>query len=139
MTALEISLLSYGLHRLSKSQQSYWFSLRSNTSFFSCCFKNFLFLFNFQQFVCFCFYKFIYLLIIYFWLHWVFVAARGPSLVVASGGCSSWWCNGFSCGTWALGTWASVVVARGLSCSMACGIFQDQDSNPCPLHWQADS
>ena len=49
------------------------------------------------------------------------------------------------------GTRASVVVARGLysagsifgvhglSCSMACGIFPDQDSNPCPLHWQADS
>ena len=29
------------------------------------------------------FYKFIY-----FWLHWVFVAARGPSLVAASGGYS---------------------------------------------------
>ena len=22
---------------------------------------------------------------------------------------------------------------------MACGIFPDQESNPCPLHWQADS
>ena len=27
----------------------------------------------------------------------------------------------------------------GLSCSSACGIFLDQGSNPCPLHWQADS
>ena len=26
-----------------------------------------------------------------------------------------------------------------LSCSAACGIFSDQGSNPCPLHWQADS
>ena len=26
-----------------------------------------------------------------------------------------------------------------LSCSVACGIFLDQGSNPCPLHWQADS
>ena len=25
------------------------------------------------------------------------------------------------------------------SCSAACGIFLDQGSNPCPLHWQADS
>ena len=25
------------------------------------------------------------------------------------------------------------------SCSAACGIFPDQGSNPCPLHWQADS
>ena len=34
---------------------------------------------------------------------------------------------------------ASVVVVPGLSCSEACGIFLDQGSNPCPLHWQADS
>ena len=33
----------------------------------------------------------------------------------------------------------SVIVAHGLSCSAACGIFPDQGSNPCPLHWQADS
>ena len=33
----------------------------------------------------------------------------------------------------------SVVVAHGPSCSVACGIFPDQGSNPCPLHWQADS
>ena len=33
----------------------------------------------------------------------------------------------------------SVVVAHGLSCSAACGIFPDQGSNPCPLHQQADS
>ena len=34
---------------------------------------------------------------------------------------------------------ASVVVVHGLSCSAACGIFPDQGSNPCLLHWQADS
>ena len=40
---------------------------------------------------------FIYInLFIYFWLHWVFVAARGLSLVAASGGYSSLWCMGFS-------------------------------------------
>ena len=33
----------------------------------------------------------------------------------------------------------SVVVAHGPSCSVACGILPDQGSNPCPLHWQADS
>ena len=33
----------------------------------------------------------------------------------------------------------SVVVAHGPSCSAVCGILPDQDSNPCPLHWQADS
>ena len=49
-------------------------------------------------------------------------------------------CSGFSCcGARALGARASVVVAHGLSCSMTCGIFPDQGSNPCPLHWQADS
>ena len=67
------------------------------------------------------------------------------------------------CGARALGVWASVVAVRGLSscgsvvvarglqsagsvvvapglcCSVACGVFPDQGSNPCPLHWQADS
>ena len=33
----------------------------------------------------------------------------------------------------------SAIVAHGPSCSEACGIFPDQGSNPCPLHWQADS
>ena len=33
----------------------------------------------------------------------------------------------------------SVVVVHGLSCSVACGIFPDQGSNPCPLNRQADS
>ena len=49
-------------------------------------------------------------------------------------------CGSFSCcGARALGARASVVVARGLSCSAACGIFPDQGSNPCSFHWQADS
>ena len=33
----------------------------------------------------------------------------------------------------------SVVVAHGPSCSAARGILPDQGSNPCRLHWQADS
>ena len=33
----------------------------------------------------------------------------------------------------------SIIVVRGLSCSMAYGIFLDQGLNPCLLHWQADS
>ena len=60
---------------------------------------------------------------IYLWLHWVFVAACGLSLVAASGGgatlhcgAQASHCGGFSCcGARALGTWASVVVAHGLS------------------------
>ena len=33
---------------------------------------------------------------------------------------------------------ASVVMALGLSCPLACGIFQDQGLKHCPLHWQVD-
>ena len=33
----------------------------------------------------------------------------------------------------------SVIVAHGPSRSATRGIFPDQGSNPCPLHWQADS
>ena len=88
--------------------------------------------------------KFIYLFI-YFWLCWVFVSVRGLPLVAAIGGHSSSRCAGLSL-SWPLllrGTGprraGSVVVAHGPSCSAACGIFPEQGSNPCPLHWQADS
>ena len=85
---------------------------------------------------------FIYLFI---WLCWVFVSVRGLSLVAASGGHSSSRCAGLSLSRPLLlqSTGSrrpgSVVVAHGPSCSAACGIFPDQGSNPCPLHWQADS
>ena len=75
----------------------------------------------------------------------------GLSLVAASGGYSSLWCMGFS-SRWLLllqstgsrhagflCSAGSVVMAHGLSCSAACGIFLDWGSNLCPLHWQADS
>ena len=81
----------------------------------------------------------------FFWLCWVFIAARGLFLVAASGDYSSFCCAGFSL-QWFLLLWSmgsrhtgSVVVAHQLSCSAACGIFPDQGSNLCPLHWQADS
>ena len=88
----------------------------------------------------------IYLFIFYFfWLCWVFVSVRGLSLVVASGGHSSSRCAGLSLSRPLL-LWStssrragSVVVAHGPNCSAACGIFPDQCSNPCALHWQADS
>ena len=89
------------------------------------------------------FLKFIYLFI-YFWLCWVFVSVRGLSLVAASGGHSSSRCAGLSLSrplplrSTGSGCAGSVVVAHGPSCSTACGIFPDQGSNPCPLHWQAD-
>ena len=80
----------------------------------------------------------------YFWLCWVFISVRGLSLVVASGGHCSLRCAGLSLSRPLLlqSTGSrrtdSVVVAHGPSCSAACGIFPDQGSNPCPLHWQAD-
>ena len=49
---------------------------------------------------------FYFLKIIYFWLRWVFVAARGLSLVAASGGFSSLWCVGFSL-RWLLLLWST--------------------------------
>ena len=45
-------------------------------------------------------------LFIYFWLHWVFVAARRLSLVVASGGYSSLPCAGFSL-QWLILLWST--------------------------------
>ena len=81
---------------------------------------------------------YLFILFIYFWLRWVFVAARGLSLVVVSRGYSLLRCAGFSlrwllllrstgsrhagfssCGSWALecrlsscGAWASLL--RGM-------------------------
>ena len=42
------------------------------------------------------FYKFIYLFIYYFWLHWVFFAVHRLSLVTVSGSYSWLWCVSFS-------------------------------------------
>ena len=84
-------------------------------------------------------------LFIYLWLCWVFVSVRGPSPAAASRGHSSSRCAGLSLpqplplrstGSRRAG---SAIVARGPSRSAARGIFPDQGSNPCPLHWQADS
>ena len=74
-------------------------------------FKFFFFFFNLFIFILFFF---------YFWLRWVFVAAHGLSLVVASRGYSSLQCAGFSL-QWLLLSQstgsrraASVVAPRGL-------------------------
>ena len=61
----------------------------------------------------FCFYNFIY-----FWLHWVFVAVRGLSLVAASRGYSSLRYVGFSL-RWLLLLWSAGSRRMGLnSCGM---------------------
>ena len=44
-----------------------------------------------------------------------------------------------ACGLGSSGSKASVVGAKGLSCSEACRIFPDQGLNLWPLHWQVDS
>ena len=69
----------------------------------------------------------------------------GFSLVVASGGSSlvavlrlliavAFFVVGH--GLWSTGL---IVVAYGLSCSVVYGFFLNQGSNPCLLHWWADS
>ena len=86
----------------------------------------------------------------YFWLWWVFLATCSLSLVVVSRGYSLLRCMGFSL-QWLLlrsigsrylgfsscGVGFVVVVAHGLSCSMARGIFPSQGSKWCPLHCKA--
>ena len=122
----------------------YWISL-------SLLFFFFIYIFFFRLAISFSFFflkKFTFLFIdwlIDWLLCWVFVSVRGLSLVVASGDHSSSRCTGLSpsrplplrsTGSRRAG---SVTVAHGPSCSVSCGIFPDQGSNPCPLHRQADS
>ena len=76
-----------------------------------------------------------------FWLHWVFIAGLRLSLVAASGDYPSLQCASFSlrwllsCVAWVLGHSGSVVVARGLRCSISCEVFPDQGLSLYPLHW----
>ena len=58
----------------------------------------------------------------------LFIAVRGPLTIAAS-----------LVAEHRLQTRRLSNVAHGPSCSVACGILLDQGSNPCPLHWQADS
>ena len=93
-----------------------------------------------------------------FLLHWVFVAVLRLPLGAARRGCSRLWPTGFSlqwppslrstgsrstgfgsCSLQALEHLDFSSCGTGTCFPMACGIFPDQESNPCPLHWQADS
>ena len=89
---------------------------------------------------------------VYFWLCWVFFAACGLSLAVASRGyflvaVGRLLIAGFSCfGVWAPGLagfsicgYQALELWHRLSCSMACRIFLDQGSSSHLLRWQADS
>ena len=108
---------------------------------------------------------FSFLFFIYLWLHWVFVAVRGLSLVAVRGGQTSLRCTVFSlrwplllwsmgsrhasfssCGTWAQQLWLVGSIAQaqqlwrtGLVAPRHVGSSPDQGSNPCLLHWQVDS
>ena len=66
----------------------------------------------------------------------LFVAVHGLLIAVASLAAEH---RLQACGLQQLWHVGSVVVARGLSCFAACGVFPSQGLNPCPLHWQADS
>ena len=100
-----------------------------------------------------------------FWLCWALAAARRPSPAAASAGCSPVVVRRLLTAVAALdvqpqlwSTRASVVMAlrlrryssqapelgissRGtwLNCPTSSEIFLEQGSNPCPLHWLADS
>ena len=78
-------------------------------------------------------------MVFFLWLHWVFIAVHGLSLVVASGGCSLVAVHRLLVAVACLvarhslsDLRASVVAAHGLGCRVACGIFLDQESNQCP-------
>ena len=69
--------------------------------------------------VFFLFFKSLFILFIYFWLCWVFVAARGLSLVAASGGYSSLRYEGFSL------RWLLLLESTGSRCAgfNSCGLW----------------
>ena len=122
--SIDFFSLSMCLHLIFFLMENAYFTLRIMCGFF---FKVFVYLF------------------IYLWLCWVFVSVRGLSLVVASGGHSSSRCAGpslsrpLSLRSMGSRRAGSVTVAHGPSRFAARRIFPDQGSNPCPLHWQADS
>ena len=67
----------------------------------------------------------------YFWLHWVFVAARRLSLVVASGGYSSLRCSGFSL-QWLLLMWSADSRCLGLVAPQHVGSSQTRAQTRVP-------
>ena len=93
------------------------------------------------------FFKFTYLLFIFGCTGSLLLRAHPLSLVAVFGGYSPvavlrfLVLQGTGCRArglqllWHTGT---VLLAHGLSHPVTCGIFPDQGSNPCPLHWQVD-
>ena len=67
---------------------------------------------------------------------WAFSSCDKGALLQRAGFSLRWL---LCCRAWALEHSDSIVAACGHSCFAECGIFPDQESNPCPLHWQAES
>ena len=67
-----------------------------------------------------------------------FFSCNEVGLLSSYGPQASHW-DGFFCGAGSPEWLGSLAVAHGLSCPQACGIFLEQVSNLCPLHWQANS
>ena len=89
----------------------------------------------------FCIFKNIYLFMAMLGLccwSWTF-SSYGKRILLPSFSAWASHCTGLRCGTQASGVWALVVVMHGLDCFTGYGIFLDQESNPCLLHWQVDS
>ena len=79
-------------------------------------------------------------LFFHFCMCWVFISALSLPLVATSGGYALVEVQRLLIavdslieehGLWSVGL---VVVVHRLSCPVTCGIFLDQESNPCPLH-----
>ena len=122
-----------------------WHSLCAiplGAAFFCCCSLSFC---RFRGHIP-CFLVFFFFLILFiYWLCWVFIAVCRLSLVAVSWDYSSSLVHGLlivvaspykACALGMQASVGSVVVAHRLGCSSACGIFPDQESNPCPLLWQ---
>ena len=74
---------------------------------------------------------------IWFWLCWVFAAARGLSLVVVSGGCCLVSVVSLVSEYRLYDAWASVVAACGLSCLQHVESSQTRDRTHVPfIDWQ---
>ena len=70
---------------------------------------------------------------VYFCLCWIFVAVHGLPPVTEEGSYSLVVVGGLLIAV------ASLVAEHRLRCPAECGIFADQGSNACPLHWLMDS
>ena len=98
------------------------------------------------------FYKFVYLFTFYLWLcgaSWLHGLSSGCGEPGLLSGCRVWASPAAEDGLFGVQTLivaaprlqsaGSIIVAHGLSCSTACGIFRTQGSNLCLLHWEAYS